>query len=86
MYADLGRPGIHLRLRATEQSSSVTAMTHVKSLQAGHSSQGTSKPITPAPVVGVKTRSMSKQVDAVMVDTPENPRTPEIAWTPLYSH
>ena len=41
----------------------------------------------PAPVVGVKTRSMTKQVDAVMVDTPENPRTtstPDIA--PLYSH
>ena len=28
---------------------SVTVMTHVKALQAGHSSQGTSEPITPAP-------------------------------------
>ena len=27
---------------------SVTVMTHVKALQAGHSSQGTSEPITPA--------------------------------------
>ena len=27
----------------------VTVMTHVKALQAGHSSQGTSEPITPAP-------------------------------------
>ena len=38
----------------------------------------------PAPVVGVKTRSMTK-VDAVKVDTPENPRTtstPEIAMYP----
>ena len=27
---------------------SVTVMTHAKALQAGHSSQGTSEPITPA--------------------------------------
>ena len=32
----------------TIQVYSVTAMTHVKALQAGHSSQGTSEPITPA--------------------------------------
>ena len=31
----------------TIQVYSVTAMTHVKALQAGHSSQGTSEPITP---------------------------------------
>ena len=30
---------------------SVTVMTHVKALQAGHSSQGTSEPITPAPIL-----------------------------------
>ena len=32
----------------TVQVYSVTVMTHVKALQAGHSSQGTSEPITPA--------------------------------------
>ena len=32
---------------------SVTVMTHVKALQAGHSSQGTSEPITPALPTGV---------------------------------
>ena len=31
----------------TIQVYSVTVMTHVKALQAGHSSQGTSEPITP---------------------------------------
>ena len=31
----------------TIQVYSVTAMTHVEALQAGHSSQGTSEPITP---------------------------------------
>ena len=31
----------------TIQVYSVTVMTHVKVLQAGHSSQGTSEPITP---------------------------------------
>ena len=31
----------------TMQVYSVTVMTHVKALQAGHSSQGTSEPITP---------------------------------------
>ena len=33
----------------TIQVYSVTVMTHVKALQAGHSSQGTSAPITPGP-------------------------------------
>ena len=33
----------------TIQVYSVTVMTHVKALQAGHSSQGTSAPITPEP-------------------------------------
>ena len=33
---------------------SVTVMTHVKALQAGHSSQGTSEPITPAPPTPVE--------------------------------
>ena len=33
----------------TIQVYSVTVMTHVKALQAGHSSQGTSEPITPVP-------------------------------------
>ena len=32
----------------TIQVYSVTVMTHAKALQAGHSSQGTSEPITPA--------------------------------------
>ena len=38
----------------TIQVYSVTVMTHVKALQAGHSSQGTSEPITPvnAPLGG----------------------------------
>ena len=35
----------------TTQVYSVTVMTHVKALQAGHSSQGTSEPITPAPAL-----------------------------------
>ena len=35
----------------TIQVYSVTVMTHVKALQAGHSSQGTSEPITPALVI-----------------------------------
>ena len=35
----------------TIQVYSVTVMTHVKALQAGHSSQGTSEPITPALMV-----------------------------------
>ena len=34
----------------TIQVYSVTVMTHVKALQAGHSSQGTSEPITPASI------------------------------------
>ena len=34
----------------TIQVYSVTVMTHVKALQAGHSSQGTSEPIKPVPV------------------------------------
>ena len=33
----------------TIQVYSVTVMTHVKALQAGHSSQGTYEPITPVP-------------------------------------
>ena len=37
----------------TIQVYSVTVMTHVKALQAGHSSQGTSEPITPALPTGV---------------------------------
>ena len=35
----------------TIQVYSVTVMTHVKALQAGHSSQGTSEPITPGHAV-----------------------------------
>ena len=34
----------------TIQVYSVTVMTHVKALQAGHSSQGTSEPITPVTI------------------------------------
>ena len=39
---------IHKGHTDTIQVYSVTVMTHVKALQAGHSSQGTSEPITPA--------------------------------------
>ena len=35
----------------TIQVYSVTVMTHVKALEAGHSSQGTSEPITPAAIL-----------------------------------
>ena len=35
----------------TIQVYSVTVMTHAKALQAGHSSQGTSEPITPAMLI-----------------------------------
>ena len=35
----------------TIQVYSVTVMTHVKALQAGHSSQGTSEPITPVLII-----------------------------------
>ena len=38
----------------TIQVYSVTVMTHVKALQAGHSSQGTSEPITPGPQLVVE--------------------------------
>ena len=38
----------------TIQVYSVTVMTHIKVLQAGHSSQGTSEPITPAPILDVR--------------------------------
>ena len=38
----------------TIQVYSVTVMTHVKALQAGQSSQGTSEPITPAPILDVR--------------------------------
>ena len=37
----------------TIQVYSVTVMTHVKALQAGHSSQGTSEPITPGSSGGI---------------------------------
>ena len=39
---------VHKGHTDTIQVYSVTVMTHVKVLQAGHSSQGTSEPITPA--------------------------------------
>ena len=39
----------HMGHTDTIQVYSVTVMTHVKALQAGHSSQGTSEPITPVP-------------------------------------
>ena len=46
----------------TIQVYSVTVMTHVKALQAGHSSQGTSEPITPGDmnvtVRGINTTSL----------------------------
>ena len=38
---------------------SVTVMTHVKALQAGHSSQGTSEPITPA-VTGIEYKAIGR--------------------------
>ena len=52
----------------TIQVYSVTVMTHVKALQAGHSSQGTSEPITPAPILDVEIHFRSQfwpfQIDA----------------------
>ena len=42
----------------TIQVYSVTVITHVKALQAGHSSQGTSEPITPV-MAGDRSRSLS---------------------------
>ena len=42
----------------TIQVYSVTVMTHAKALQAGHSSQGTSEPITPAQDVGNQSRKL----------------------------
>ena len=40
----------------------MTVMTHVKALQAGHSSQGTSEPITPAPnIYNASARSLQKK-------------------------
>ena len=45
----------------TIQVYSVTVMTHVKALQAGHSSQGTSEPITPA-LIGAAIWAKSKMV------------------------
>ena len=50
----------------TIQVYSVTVMTHVKALQAGHSSQGTSEPITPAPIDVAHT----EQVDIVHPGVP----------------
>ena len=44
----------------TIQVYSVTVMTHVKALQAGHSSQGTSEPITPALVFNSVTSNAQK--------------------------
>ena len=40
----------HKRHTDTIQVYSMTVMTHVKALQAGHSSQGTFEPITPGPL------------------------------------
>ena len=45
----------------TIQVYSVTVMTHVKALQAGHSSQGTSEPITPGPKISL-TRLQSSEL------------------------
>ena len=50
----------------TIQVYSVTVMTHVKALQAGHSSQGTSEPITPVHVI---TDPMFSQYRHVYWDT-----------------
>ena len=59
----------------TIQVYSVTVMTHVKALQAGHSSQGTSEPITPAHhlrhtyVVAVMITRNQLHVINIMLDT-----------------
>ena len=57
----------------TIQVYSVTVMTHVKPLQAGHSSQGTSEPITPVPFE----RHQSRLCFAVMTGIWSNPH---IVW------
>ena len=50
----------------TIQVYSVTVMTHVKALQAGHSSHGTSEPITPAPSCKCPIRTSSGTVDSTI--------------------
>ena len=54
----------------TIQVYSVTVMTHVKALQAGHSSQGTSEPITPGPqlVVEPPAQGCSPSVEHTQTD------------------
>ena len=47
----------------TIQVYSVTVMTHVKALQAGHSSQGTSEPITPAHHTGDRFKGLNVCID-----------------------
>ena len=49
----------------TIQVYSVTVMTHVKALQAGHSSQGTSEPITPANMTYYNFSNELRRVSAV---------------------
>ena len=62
----------------------MTVMTHVKALQAGHSSQGTSEPITPDqhPVLlGVAT--MERPLSGMVVPMPFNLKFLQTLWTVL---
>ena len=73
----------------TIQVYSVTVMTHVKALQAGHSSQGTSEPITPAistaPASSSAPAGLSAQRPPSLREYPDpSSRTPES--TQLGSH
>ena len=56
----------------TIQVYSVTVMTHVKALQAGHSSQGTSEPITPAlKLVGVDDKNNNSCIMFIIFTSPK---------------
>ena len=67
----------------TIQVYSVTVMTHVKALQAGHSSQGTSEPITPATFPGIIQMFYNcggeRQTFACRILTPINACLPHLA-------
>ena len=58
---------VHKGHTDTIQIYSVTVMTHVKALQAGHSSQGTSEPITP--VLGRLLRTSVSEVDTQTLES-----------------
>ena len=51
----------------TIQVYSVTVMTNVKVLQAGHSSQGTSEPITPATVIVMMVLGYNARIGKLLI-------------------